>query len=268
MVSLKKPAKCISVSNRATAMYVLARTDAFTTGSGLCLSRYPIPLSSPFLWRERPASTWDGFTSKTGSSRHRRRGSSAFWSRHSLIPLHLPKNCSNSDLQSNYYKAKADAGTASAFSIFIRLSLRRPWQPSSPPRRTPTRHTPNSRVLTADAIGIGDKDGQHAEHRQNPAVPHVGQKLCGAHGHAAGHGGQTSCSQQLGTQGIRPWNTQENTSSSDAVRRGSTLYCRLISRATLPLTMMATVLLAVAQSARDTSAEMPTGRTCCPSSSG
>ena len=35
MVSLKKPAKCISVNNRATAMYVLARTDAFTTGSGL-----------------------------------------------------------------------------------------------------------------------------------------------------------------------------------------------------------------------------------------
>ena len=59
-------------------------------------------------------------------------------------------------------------------------------------------------------------------------------------------------------QGIRPWNTQENTSSSEAVRRGSTLYCRLISRATLPLTMMATVLLAVAQSAMDTSAEMPT----------
>lgn len=35
MFSLKKPAKCISVNNRATAMYVLARTDAFTTGSGL-----------------------------------------------------------------------------------------------------------------------------------------------------------------------------------------------------------------------------------------
>lgn len=43
MVSLKKPAKCISVSNRATAMYVLARTDAFTTGSGL-LSQ---PVSNP-----------------------------------------------------------------------------------------------------------------------------------------------------------------------------------------------------------------------------
>ena len=35
MVSLKKPAKCISVNNRATAMYVLASTDAFTSGSGL-----------------------------------------------------------------------------------------------------------------------------------------------------------------------------------------------------------------------------------------
>ena len=55
-----------------------------------------------------------------------------------------------------------------------------------------------------------------------------------------------------------PWNTQENTSSKDAVRRGSTLYSRLMSRATLPQRMMATVLLAVAQSARDTSAAMPT----------
>ena len=35
MVSLEKPAKCISVNNRATAMYVLASTDAFTSGSGL-----------------------------------------------------------------------------------------------------------------------------------------------------------------------------------------------------------------------------------------
>ena len=35
MVSLKKPAKCISVNNRATAMYVLASTDAFPSGSGL-----------------------------------------------------------------------------------------------------------------------------------------------------------------------------------------------------------------------------------------
>ena len=35
MVSLKMPAKCISVNNRATAMYVLASTDAFTSGSGL-----------------------------------------------------------------------------------------------------------------------------------------------------------------------------------------------------------------------------------------
>ncbi len=35
IMSLKKPAKCISVNNRATVMHVLARTDAFTTGSGL-----------------------------------------------------------------------------------------------------------------------------------------------------------------------------------------------------------------------------------------
>ena len=35
MVSLKKPAKSISVNNRTTMMNVLARTDAFTTGSGL-----------------------------------------------------------------------------------------------------------------------------------------------------------------------------------------------------------------------------------------
>ncbi|MEG2176236.1 MAG: LysR family transcriptional regulator [Oscillibacter sp.] len=35
MLSLKKPAKCISVNNRSTAINVLAATDAFTTGSGL-----------------------------------------------------------------------------------------------------------------------------------------------------------------------------------------------------------------------------------------
>lgn len=35
VMSLKKPAKCISVNNRSTMMNVLARTDAFTTGSGL-----------------------------------------------------------------------------------------------------------------------------------------------------------------------------------------------------------------------------------------
>ncbi len=35
MATLKKPAKYISVNNRSTAMYVLAETDAFTTGSGL-----------------------------------------------------------------------------------------------------------------------------------------------------------------------------------------------------------------------------------------
>ena len=35
MLSLKKPAKCISVNNRSTMMNVLAWTDAFTTGSGL-----------------------------------------------------------------------------------------------------------------------------------------------------------------------------------------------------------------------------------------
>ena len=36
------------------------------------------------------------------------------------------------------------------------------------------------------------------------------------------------------------------------------MYSRLMSRATVPLTMMATVLLAVAQSARDTRAAIPT----------
>lgn len=35
IASLKKPAKTISVNNRSTVMNVLARTDAFTTGSGL-----------------------------------------------------------------------------------------------------------------------------------------------------------------------------------------------------------------------------------------
>ena len=54
-----------------------------------------------------------------------------------------------------------------------------------------------------------------------------------------------------------PWKTQEKTSSREAVRRGSTLNSRLMSRATLPQRMMATVLLAVAQSARDTSTDMP-----------
>lgn len=35
IVSLKKPAKCISVNNRSSMYNVLVRTDAFTTGSGL-----------------------------------------------------------------------------------------------------------------------------------------------------------------------------------------------------------------------------------------
>ena len=35
IVNLKKPARTISVNNRSTMMNVLARTDAFTTGSGL-----------------------------------------------------------------------------------------------------------------------------------------------------------------------------------------------------------------------------------------
>ncbi len=35
MLSLKKPARCISVNNRSTMMNVLSRTDAFTPGSGL-----------------------------------------------------------------------------------------------------------------------------------------------------------------------------------------------------------------------------------------
>lgn len=35
IVSLKKPAKCIRANNRTTMMNILARTNAFTTGSGL-----------------------------------------------------------------------------------------------------------------------------------------------------------------------------------------------------------------------------------------
>ncbi|MCI2056016.1 MAG: LysR family transcriptional regulator [Oscillibacter sp.] len=35
MLSFQKPAQCINVNNRATAMNVLAATNAFTTGSGL-----------------------------------------------------------------------------------------------------------------------------------------------------------------------------------------------------------------------------------------
>ena len=35
IVNLKKPARTVSVNNRSTMMNVLARTDAFTTGSGL-----------------------------------------------------------------------------------------------------------------------------------------------------------------------------------------------------------------------------------------
>ena len=38
-ISLKKPAKCISVNNRSTMMNVLTSTDAFTTGSGLLVER-------------------------------------------------------------------------------------------------------------------------------------------------------------------------------------------------------------------------------------
>ena len=57
---------------------------------------------------------------------------------------------------------------------------------------------------------------------------------------------------------MMPWNTQEKMSSSEAVRRGSTLYSRDTSRAMSPATMMATVLLAVAQSQRETMAAMPT----------
>lgn len=35
LLSLKKPARCINVNNRATVMHILAATSAFTTGSGL-----------------------------------------------------------------------------------------------------------------------------------------------------------------------------------------------------------------------------------------
>lgn len=39
ILSMKKPAKCISVNNRSTAINVLAATDAITTGSGLLVER-------------------------------------------------------------------------------------------------------------------------------------------------------------------------------------------------------------------------------------
>ena len=40
MMSMKRPDRCISVNNRATMMNVLARTDAFTTGSGLLVESF------------------------------------------------------------------------------------------------------------------------------------------------------------------------------------------------------------------------------------
>lgn len=57
LLSLKKPAKCISVNNRATMMNVLSHTDAFTSGSGLLvesLANWPVtsvPLASNDLVR-------------------------------------------------------------------------------------------------------------------------------------------------------------------------------------------------------------------------
>lgn len=43
LLSFQKPARCISVNNRTTAMNVLAATDAFTTGSGLMVRELADP---------------------------------------------------------------------------------------------------------------------------------------------------------------------------------------------------------------------------------
>ncbi len=40
MMSLKRPERCITVNDRATMMNILARTDAFTTGSGLLVESF------------------------------------------------------------------------------------------------------------------------------------------------------------------------------------------------------------------------------------
>ena len=59
-----------------------------------------------------------------------------------------------------------------------------------------------------------------------------------------------------------PWKTQANKSSKDAVRFGSTSYSSLNSFATLPVTRMDTVLLAVAISATETMAAIPASAVC------
>lgn len=68
---------------------------------------------------------------------------------------------------------------------------------------------------------------------------------------------QRGSGQKLGTIGNNSLNTQEKISKSDALLRESIPYSLLISFATPPLIMIATVLFAVAQSVRDTSAAMP-----------
>ena len=54
MVSLYRPAQCVVVDNRSTALNVLARTDGFTTGSGLLVRDISNPqiLSLPLAEKE------------------------------------------------------------------------------------------------------------------------------------------------------------------------------------------------------------------------
>ena len=60
ILSLKKPAKCINVNNRSTMISVLARTDAFTTGSGLLTEGLSNPrvVSIPLAGKTRVRIGW------------------------------------------------------------------------------------------------------------------------------------------------------------------------------------------------------------------
>ena len=60
ILSLKKPAKCINVNNRSTMISVLARTDAFTTGSGLLTEGLSNPrvVSIPLAGKTRIRIGW------------------------------------------------------------------------------------------------------------------------------------------------------------------------------------------------------------------
>lgn len=60
LVELKKPSKCIVVNNRTTAMSILARTDSFTTGSGLLVRGLSDPevVSVPLAGKTRIRLGW------------------------------------------------------------------------------------------------------------------------------------------------------------------------------------------------------------------